>query len=94
MGSCINKSNDIITIRINEKIQGSNGPSYSKNKKFLSTRISLLDVNTKKLRKDSDALETLYSNNISKILIIPEMRNKDIDTNNYNSIRDILDLFD
>ena len=93
MGSCINKSNDIITIRINEKIQGSNG-SYSKNKKFLSTGAFLLDVNTRKLRKDSDALETLYSNNISKILIIPEMRNKDIDTNNYNSIRDILDFFD
>lgn len=94
MGSCINKSNDIIAIRINEKPQSSIGPSYSKNKKFLSTAVSSLDINTQKLRKGSVPLETLYSNNISKILLIPEMRNKELDINNYNSIREILDLFD
>ena len=94
MGSCINKSNDIITIRINEKDQCSFGPSYSKNKKYMSTAVSSLDLNSKKFRKGSLPLENLYSNNISKILLIPEMRNKDNDINNYNSIREILDLFD
>ena len=68
--------------------------NYSKNKKYMSTAVLSLDLNSKKFRKGSLPLETLYSNNISKILLVPEKRNKENDINNYNSIREILDLFD
>ena len=93
MGSCINKSNEIISIRINEKSHTTNEPTNIKSKKLLSGNASSLKLSSLKFRKNKLHFQTLYSNDISKILIIPEMINNDNDINNMNSIREIIELF-
>ncbi len=91
MGSCINKSNNIISIRINEKTHTSNEQS---SQKLISTDAPSQRLNSKKIIKTKFRFQNLYSNDISKILIIPEMKdNNDNDINNLNSIREIMDLF-
>ena len=93
MGSCVNKSNEIITMRINEKQQNINEPSYTKNKKYMSTAVSSLDYKSNKFNKKKVNFSTLDSNDISKIIIIPEVRNYENNINSHNSIRELLDLF-
>ena len=96
MGSCINKSNDIINIRINERSEHSDYrneklPINSKSKKYVSTAVSSLEFNTNKYDK-INPYPSLYSNDISKILILPEIIN--YENNKLNSIIEIVELFD
>ncbi len=85
MGSCINKSNNIITLRIDAQVHNTIFPSYSKSKKFTSTAVSSMDLNSYKFSKAK--LPKLYPENISKIIHI----NND---NDLNSLREICELFD
>ena len=94
MGSCINKSNDIINIRINKHNKQSNCRNEKlpiDSKKFASTAVSSLESSIEKYDK-SIPYPTLYSNDISKILILPEIIN--YENNKLNSLREIVELFD
>ena len=87
MGSCINKSNNIITLRINAQVHNTIFSPDSKSKKFLSTAVSSMDLNSYKLSKAKLPYPKLYPENISKIIHI----NND---NDINSLREICELFD
>ena len=83
---CINKSNNIITLRINAQVHNTNFPTDSKNKKFMSTAVSSMDLNSYKFSKAKLSYPKLYPGNISKIHI-----NND---NDISSLREICELFD
>lgn len=89
MGSCVNKSsNEIIEFRLNKRNE--DDPTCSKSKKNAFENKCSLDFNSKNRCKKKVSIPALYSNNISKILIIPEFNDK----NNCNSFREIIELFD
>ena len=93
MGSCLNKSNNVINIRINEYSGIRNEKIHSHSKKYLSTAISSIDLNyNKNNEKKQLPYPSLYFNNISKIIILPEKNNEDI--NKINSLREILELLE
>ena len=95
MGSCINKSTDIIAIRLNVKQNNSEEPSYTRKKNYLPMAISSLDNKSYKFKKNKSDFSPLYSNDISNILVIPEIRNNENNNiNNLNSLREILELFE
>ena len=95
MGGCVNKTtNNVITMRINEQnlIQKSGGDVNLKLKKPITKAISM-DVHSQKFKKIN--LEfTTNSSDISKIVSMPDVKNNENDLNNFNSLREIVELFD
>ena len=94
MGGCIHKRDEVITCIIKKQEQNSNESYKSKNKKYMSTAISSLDNHSKKYNKNKIPFPTLYSNDLSKILKIPDLRSNDNDINNLNSLREIIELLE
>ena len=89
MGGCINRGNDIITMRINDQQKDYYKQSNIGNNKHKSMPSPVLDLNFKKVEngKTTKSLPKLYTNNISKILNFNEN-----DINNSNSLREILEI--
>ena len=94
MGGCVHKGNEVITIRIKEQNQNPVEYSKNRNKKYMSTAISSLDNHSQKYNKNKIPFPSLYSNDISKILEIPELMNNDSNFNNFSSFREIIELFE
>ena len=87
MGSCVNKSQQIIELKVNEQI--GDDPTRSKSEKIILEKKYSRNFNSKKITKKV-SIPTLFSNDISKILLIPEF----CDKNNINSSSEIIELFD
>ena len=92
MGSCINKSSDIITLRRNER--GSGESSIVKIKRNKVSKDYLLSFNSKIDNEKKFTLKTLPSNDISEIVLISEFKSNDSSIYKNNSIREVLELFD
>ena len=60
MGSCLNKSNNVINIRINEYSRIRNEKIHSQSKKYLSTATSSIDLNYNKNNEKNNFLILLY----------------------------------
>ena len=92
MGGCVNKTNNVITMRINEKKYSQKGGSNLKMKKHIAKAISI-DVRSKKFKKINISF-TSNSNDISKIANMPDVKNNENDVNNLNSLKEIVELID
>ena len=86
MGSCVNKTNNIITMRINP----SDNPLNFYNKKHNSTPIPSINIPSPKKEKIDEklSLPLLKLCNVSKILNFSEKED-----NNLNTFREILQIF-
>ena len=92
MGGCVNKTNQVITMRINPKKYIQKNESKLKLKKPITKAISM-DVHSQKFKKISIPFNN-NSNDISKIVNIPDVKNNENDVNNFNSLKEIVELFD
>ena len=92
MGGCINKTNNVITMRLDQKTYIQQCDPNLKMKKPLVKAISM-DVHLHKLKKINHPFKK-DSNDISKIVNMPEVKNNENDLNNINSLREIVELFD
>ena len=90
MGSCINKSNIIINVKINNKNYIQNKKLPLNSTKCQSTAVSSHEFNSKKYNKKCHFPS--ISREISKIFFIPEINDDNV--NRKNSLREILELFD
>ena len=92
MGGCVNKTNNVITMRINEKKYIIQSDSNKKIKKPIAKAISM-DVHSQKFKKINIPF-TANSNDISKIASMPDVKNNENDVNNLNSLKEIVELID
>ena len=92
MGGCVNKTNNVITMRLKEKMYYPQSDNHLNIKKPIVKAISM-DVLQKKIKKINHPFKK-ESNNISKIVNMPEVKNNENDLNNINSLREIVELFD
>ena len=92
MGGCVNKTNNIITMRIDVKKYTQKGGSNLKMKKPIAKAISM-DVRSQKFKKINIPFTTNL-NDISKIANMPDVKNNENDVNNFNSLKEIVELID
>ena len=92
MGGCVNKTNNVITMRLKEKMYYPQSDNHLNIKKPIVKAISM-DVLSQKIKKINHPFKK-ESNNISKIVNMPEVKNNENDLNNINSLREIVELFD
>ena len=92
MGGCVNKTNNVITMRIKEKTYIQQSGLYLKIKKPITKAVSM-DVHSQKFKKMNHPFK-LNLNDISKIVKMPDAKNNENDLNNLNSLREIVELFD
>ena len=92
MGGCVNKTDNVITLRLKENVFIPQSDNNLKLKKPLVKAISM-DVLSQKIKKINHPFKK-ESNNISRIVNLPEIKNNENDINNFNSLREIVELFD
>ena len=93
MGVCINEKNNVITMRINEQENNYSESSYLKIKNKKPTAESSNNFYSQK-NKVKLPLSTLYSKDISKLFNISDIKINNNDFTNFNSVREVLELFD